>query len=329
MQIRYVLYAMFLLTNQSDVNKLDSVNSQTSEVYRGLRLDIDAIIVRLKQLRQEGYEKYITFNGARIRYAVIGAGPTVVLLHGLGGFLETWGLNMIPLSDHYKVYALDLPGHGLSDKLEGCYIPDCATGFLTNIMDKLGIERATLIGHSLGGAISINTAANFPNRVDKLVLVSSAGLSRKVPTSYRLLSMPLLGKFTIMLAGKYLLNRGMRNLFHKLDYVSTDIRSLVMASPYKPLKAEDLLGIARHNVGIGGLRQHSLMIDKLPSIRTQTLFIHGARDKVFPLEHVNKSFSLVPNAIVKLFNYCGHLPHVERPLKFNETVLSFLNKQDA
>ena len=124
-------------------------------------MDIDKIIVRLKQLRQEGYEKYITVNGARIRYTVIGAGPVVVLLHGLGGFLETWGLNMVPLSDHYKVYALDLPGHGLSAKLDGCYIPDCATGFLVSILDRLGIQRATLIGHSLGGAISINTAADL------------------------------------------------------------------------------------------------------------------------------------------------------------------------
>jgi pimeloyl-ACP methyl ester carboxylesterase len=284
-------------------------------------LDINEIIIRLKQFRQEGYEKYITLNGARIRYAVFGAGPVVILLHGLGGFLETWGLNIVPLSNHFKVYALDLPGHGLSDKLDGCYIPDCATGFLVNIMHILGIERATLIGHSLGGAIGINTAASFPDKVDRLILVSSAGLSKKV--FYRLLSVPLLGKLTIMLTGKYLLNHGMKNLFHKLDYISAEIRSLVMTNPHKPLTAEELLGIARHNVGIGGLRPHSIMIDKLPYINTKTLFIHGVRDKVFPLENVNKSFDLIPNATVKLFNYCGHLPHVERPIKFNETVLSF------
>ena len=286
-------------------------------------MDINEIIIRLKQSRPAGYEKYMTFNGARIRYSVLGSGPVVVLLHGLGGFLETWGLNMYPLSNHCKVYAIDLPGHGLSDKLDGCYMPDCATGFLVNIMDRLGIERATLIGHSLGGAISINAAANFPDKVDKLILVSSAGLSKKVPIFYQLLSIPLLGKLTIMLTGKYLLNRGMKNLFHKLDYISADIRSLVMANPHKPLTAGELLGIAIHNVGIGGLRPHSVMIEKLPYIKAETLFIHGVRDKVFPLEHVNKSFDLVPNATVKLFNYCGHLPHVERPIKFNETVLSF------
>jgi pimeloyl-ACP methyl ester carboxylesterase len=286
-------------------------------------LDINEIIIKLKQLRQEGYEKYITLNGARIRYSVLGSGPVVVLLHGLGGFLETWGLNMYPLSSHCRVYAIDLPGHGLSDKLDGCYMPDCATGFLVNILDRLGIERATLIGHSLGGAISINTAANFPDKVDKLILVSSAGLSKKVPISYRLLSIPLLGKLTLRLTGKYLLNRAMKNLFHKLDYISVDIRSLIMANPHKPLTAGELLGIARHNVGIGGLRPHSIMIEKLPYIKAETLFIHGVRDKVFPLEYVNKSFDLVPNAMVKLFNYCGHLPHVERPIKFNDTVLSF------
>ena len=290
-------------------------------------MDINEIIIRLKQLRQEGYEKYITFNGARIRYTVIGAGPVVILLHGLGGFLETWGLNMVPLSNHCKVYALDLPGHGLSDKLDGCYLPDCATGFLVNIMDRLGIERATLIGHSLGGAISMNTAANFPDKVDKLILVSSAGLSKRVPTSYRILSIPVLGKLTIMLTGKYLFNRGMKNLFHKLDFLSADIRSLVMTNPHKPLTAEELLDIARRNVGIGGLRPHSLMIDKLPYIKTKTLFIHGAQDKVFPLKYVNKSFSLIPNAVVKVFDNCGHLPHVERPIQFNETVLSFFETQ--
>ena len=130
-----------------------------------------------------------------------------------------------------------------------------------------------------------------------------------------------------MLTGKHLLNRGMNNLFHELDYLSADIRNLLFASPTRPLTAEELLGIARQNVGIRGLRQHSLMIDKLPSIKTKTLFIHGAQDKVFPLKHINKSFSLIPNAMVKLFNDCGHLPHIERAIQFNETVLSFLETQ--
>lgn len=286
-------------------------------------MDIDEIIVKLKQLRQGGYDKYITLNGARIRYSVLGSGSVVVLLHGLGGFLETWGLNMFPLSNHHKVYAIDLPGHGLSDKLDGCYIPNCATGFLVNIMEILGIERAKLIGHSLGGAISINIAASFPNKIDKLVLVSSAGLSKNVPKFYRLLSIPFLGRLIIALTGKYLLNRGMKNLLNKLDTISADMRSLIMDNPHKSLAKEELLGIARHNVGIRGLRPHSIMIEKLPYIKTETLFIHGAMDNVFPLKYVNTSFSLVPNAAVRVFDNCGHLPHIEKPIQFNEAVLSF------
>ncbi len=138
------------------------------------------------------YEKYITVEGTKIRYIVEGAGPPLLLLHGYGEFLESWDLNLRPLSQHYQVYAMDLPGHGLSDKPKVAYNLSFFTRFMTNFMQALGIEHASLIGHSMGGHISLSVAINFPKKVDSLVLETSAGLSNDVSLLRKACSIPVL-----------------------------------------------------------------------------------------------------------------------------------------
>ena len=287
-------------------------------------VDIDEITRKLKEAREKGYKEYINVDGARIRYAAKGSGPAVVLLHGLGGFLETWGLNIFPLSERYRVYALDLPGHGLSDRLKNCYTFDCASKFLVSIMEVLGIEHAALIGHSLGGAISIHAAVNFPRKIDRLILVSSAGLSQWVPLPYRLYSIPLLGRIMMKRTKEILLHRGIKHWLYNPDALSEEILDMLLTTSHGLLTGEDLLNLARHNVSLGGLRPEALMTGKLPLIRVPTLFIHGAQDTVFPLERVKKSFGLVSNARAEIFEECGHLPHVEKATQFNDVVLTFL-----
>ena len=98
--------------------------------------------------------KFITVKGSNIRYIVRGSGAPILLIHGLGEFLDVWWFNIEPLSKHCLVYAMDLPGHGLSDKPPINYTLPFATKFISDFMQALGIERAHLIGHSLGAAIA-------------------------------------------------------------------------------------------------------------------------------------------------------------------------------
>ena len=161
-----------------------------------------------------GYGEYISVNGINIRYHVCGSGPPVVLLHGLGGFLEMWSPNVVALSEKYKVYAIDLPGHGLSDMTENCYEPDYATEYAVAILKALGLEVVYLVGHSMGGLMSINLSVRFPDMVGKLVLVDPAGLSNYVPIGFRFLSMPFWGRFLVERTESKFLKAGIRQLFY-------------------------------------------------------------------------------------------------------------------
>jgi len=287
-------------------------------------MDIDEIVSEIEAVRKQGYGDYITVKGIKIRYFVRGSGSPVLLLHGFGGFLETWVFNIPPLSKRYQVYAIDLPGHGLSDKSESCYTTAFAIEHAADIMEALGIKRAILIGHSLGGAVSINIALSLPERVSKLVLVNSAGLSRTLPWLYRLSSLPVLGNILVSLAVGPTLERSNKRLFYNSPVLPKDMLDDIRANSSRPEVKETLLRILRHNVGLRGPRPEAILTDRLPQLKAPTLFIHGAQDKLFPLEHVREAFGMVPNSRVKIFDQCGHCPHVEKIAEFNETVMSFL-----
>ena len=138
-------------------------------------------------------ERYVSVDRVSTRYVLEGAGPPVLLIHGFGEFLEVWGYNITPLSEYFSVYAMDLPGHGLSGEPPGNDTLDFTSEFIVHFMQALGIGHASLVGHSLGGLVCLSVAINFPEKMDKLVLVDSAGLSKEAPLIYRLATLPVLG----------------------------------------------------------------------------------------------------------------------------------------
>ena len=131
----------------------------------------------------------------KVRYVAAGAGPAVVLVHGLGATLSVWNENVPALAQDHAVYAMDLPGHGWSDKPDDiAYDPVSGARFLVRFMDALGIPRATLVGNSGGGLIAALCALDYPERVDRLVLVDPAGLGRSISGFLRASSVPVLGE---------------------------------------------------------------------------------------------------------------------------------------
>jgi pimeloyl-ACP methyl ester carboxylesterase len=287
-------------------------------------MDIEEIISEIEEVRKQGYGEYATVNGTKIRYFVAGSGQKVLLLHGFGSFLETWAFNIPPLSKRYQVYAIDLPGHGLSDKPIKFYNTAFAIESSGDIMEALGIEQATLIGHSLGGAVSINIALSLPERVNKLVLIDSAGLSRTLPWMYRLSSLPVLGNILMSLAVEPVLSRSIKRLFYNSPRLTQDMIDIILKNASQPEVKKTLLRILQHNVGLRGPRPEAILIEKLSQLKVPTLFVHGAQDRVFPLKQVRDAFSMAPNSRVKIFDQCGHCPHIEKAIEFNEVVLEFL-----
>ena len=120
-------------------------------------------------------ERYTEIEGHRICYVDEGEGPPLLLIHGLGGSILNWQATIDYFKNHYRVVALDLPGCGKSEIVEGDYGLDFFARHIRGLLTELGIERASVAGHSLGGLISLHLVLNHPDMVDNLILVDNAG----------------------------------------------------------------------------------------------------------------------------------------------------------
>ena len=277
-------------------------------------------MVRIENLEAE----YIVVNGTKIRYIVKGSGSPVLLVHGFGQFLEVWWFNIGPLSQHYQVYAMDLPGHGLSEKPAVDCTFSIVTEFIIDFMEALGIGHASLIGHSMGGSICLDEAINFPDKVDRIILVDSGGLSEKVPLLYRLCALPVLGDILVRPTIKAGVRHGIKRAFYNPDLVTEDMVNLNYELLRKPGVKAAMLSIIRSGISISRSNPETIITDKLRLVKVPTLLIHGAQDAVIPLKYAQNASRLIPDCRLEIINECGHCPHLEKASEFNEAVISFL-----
>ncbi len=268
--------------------------------------------------------EYVVVNGTKIRYIVKGNGSPVLLIHGFGQFLEVWWFNIGPLSQHYQVYAMDLPGYGLSDKPGIDYTLSSATEFIIDFMEALGIEHASLIGHSMGGIICLGGAINFPSKVDRIILVDSGSLFEKVPLLYRLCALPILGDILVRPTIKAGVRRRIKRAFYNPDLVTEDMVNLNYELLKIPGVKDTMLGVLRNGVRRSGSNPETIVTDKLHLVKVPTLLIHGAQDMVIPLEYTQNACRLIPDCRLEVIDECGHCPHLEKASEFNKAVISFL-----
>jgi pimeloyl-ACP methyl ester carboxylesterase len=270
-----------------------------------------------------GSERYITINKMNIRYAMRGSGRPLLLLHGFCEFLETWDFNLRPLGEHYQVYAIDLPGHGLSDKPYLDYDIAFFTDFTLSFMNALGIDRASIIGHSFGGAIGISTATGFPERVERLILESSFGLGNDISLLHKLCSVPVLANPGSQ-GARTALEERMNLEFYKPDFVAQEIVGRSYLFMQMPEARRVMLNIMHNWVDAQGLRREAIMMDRLHLIQAPTLVIHCTQDRIHPLRLSRNAWRLIPNARIRILSGCGHCPHIEKAAEFNEAVIEFL-----
>jgi len=290
-------------------------------------VDIIAEIDRFLKLQKD---EFITVDGARVRYIVVGSGAPVLLIHGLGGSLETWGFNIIQLSKHFQVYALDLPGHGLSQMIENCYTFTCGMDVVVKILKSLGLKQTAIIGHSMGGIICLGAALRLPRVINKLVLVDAAGLSRYVPWSYRLVSLPVLGTLMVDLMTKMTKKTSKniaRRLFFSENLLPVEVVDWLNKNRQVSWTGWDLLKILKINVNLMGIRKDIDVTDKLHLLKMPVLLIHGAQDRVFPLRYFKEASKALPDSKILIFQECGHVPQIEKAAEFNESVIAFLKEQ--
>ena len=169
-----------------------------------------------------GESQYVRVNGINTHYVVAGEGRPLLLIHGLGASAATWRDNIGPLSETFRVYAVDMPGHGDSDKLDVDYSTDNIVRYLAQLTETLSIDRPAMIGHSISGALGIVAALRHPDLFSSLVLVGSAGLGKEISLYVRLVTLPVLGHIleNPRVGGtRFMLN----NVFYDRSFASQDL----------------------------------------------------------------------------------------------------------
>lgn len=276
---------------------------------------------------QKPQDRYITVGQINTRYWAEGEhGSPVILIHGLGGFVESWLLSFYALAAHHRVYALDLPGHGQTDKpLDGpCQISDLAR-FAGDFLEVLEIERTHLVGHSLGGAVAARLTLMFPQMVDKLALVSSAGLGQELGWSLRLATIPTLGEI-LTRPSRAAIAQSVETFVN----ISTEMIDEVIDMWYEmtclPGAQRGTLRTLRANANLFGQRpsQYAPIVKGLGSITHSALVIWGRQDAVVPVAHAHVAANGLPDARVELLERCGHIPMLEQPEVFKKLVAEFL-----
>lgn len=261
--------------------------------------------------------KYLELHGNRVAYQDAGSGDEVLLLiHGMAGSSETWRAVVPQLSTKYRVVAPDLLGHGQSAKPRSDYSLGAFAVLLRDLLDELGISRATVVGQSLGGGVAMQFAYQHRDYCQRLVLISSGGLGPEVGWTLRLLSAPGAELLLPAIAPPPVVNVGnkLRSWFSGSGIQSP--RGAEMWSAYSsladPQTRQAFLRTLRSVVDYRGQSVSALNRLHLTS-DLPTMVIWGDQDRIIPIEHAYAVHAARPDCRIEVLDGVGHFPHVERP----------------
>lgn len=247
---------------------------------------------------------FLDIGETKIHYKARGSGEQVLLLHGWGASIESWGPVFDGLANSYHVVAIDFPGHGNSALPPGPWGVPEYTDCLLLIMDALSLQRPHIVAHSFGGRMTIRLANFHPDRVNKIILVDSAGIRPPRPAKYYF-------KTAAAKTGKFLAKYG--------GSIGKAIRSFI----YSRIASKDY-------ANAGPLRDTFVKVvnddqtDILPHIQSPALLVWGADDQDTPLASAKIMQRLIPNASLVVLQNAGHFSYLDQPNKFNLIVRKFL-----
>jgi pimeloyl-ACP methyl ester carboxylesterase len=284
--------------------------------------------VPLSSLPPQFEEWQIVLHGRRVIYRVAGSGPPVVLIHGMLNSSSHWQTVAQDLAADYTVVAPDLIGHGDSAAPRGDYSLGAHAASIRDLLAAIGIDRATIVGHSLGGGVAMQFFYQFPQRVERLGLISSGGLGREVSPMLRTAALPgmsgllsltinprLLG--ALRASGTRLRERG----------IGSGIYLQAIARALRPLENADarhaFLHTLRSVIDMHGQRVSAT--DRLGLLEAiPTLIVWGERDRTIPIEHGRLAHAAIPGSSFRTLPRAAHFPHLEDPGGLSALLREFL-----
>jgi pimeloyl-ACP methyl ester carboxylesterase len=275
------------------------------------------------------HQRWVTIDGRRVNAIELGSGPPVVFIHGLSGSWQNW-LEQVPVfaRDH-RVIAFDLPGFGASEMPQEKITISGYGRFVSVLLDELGVGSAAVVGNSMGGFIGIELAIRFPERVERLVLVSAAGLSIEYLRNERALA--VLGALGNRLAAYSGWVASRSDALARRPVARRAIFGIVAHRPDRlpgPLVAEQVRGSGKPGFipALDALTDYPIR-DRLGEIACPTLIVWGAEDKLVPARDADEFARLIPNSRKVVWPETGHVAMLERPEAFNALVQAFLAEE--
>ena len=272
--------------------------------------------------------QYLTIHGHKRAFVKAGNGPALLLLHGLGCDHTTWNPVIAALARRYTVIAPDLLGHGLSDKPRADYSVGGYANGMRDLLTVLGIDRVTVVGHSLGGGVAMQFAYQFPERTERMILVAPGGMGPEVTRAIRSITLPgfsaamgvvtLPGLRHLTTAYLRLLAATGINAARDLDEVAAIVDS------FKDRKTRTAI---RHVVSavVDWRGQIVTMADRAYLTAAMPMcVIWGTEDHVIPVRHAGNAAEMAPGCTVEVIANAGHFPHKDHPQRFVKIVNDFI-----
>jgi len=269
----------------------------------------------------------MALHGHRVSYRQGGSGPALLLLHGVTNSSATWERVAPSLGEHFTLIAPDLLGHGESATPRGDYSLGAHASGARDVMTALGIEHATIVGHSLGGGIAMQFAYQFPERCERLVLVSSGGLGREVHLLLRAATLPGADYVLPALTSAGLVGIGRRvgGLLRRV-HITPGEDMQVLAEGFASLdnggSRQAFLHTVRAVIEPGGQRVSAndrlALAGLLPS-----MIVWGEKDSIIPVKHGIAAHEAMPGSRFEVFPDAGHMPHNADPERFASLLVDF------
>ena len=266
--------------------------------------------------------KFLQTDGYSTHYIEKGEGRPIILVHGFFYDSYMWVRNIDALAEHFKVYAIDLWGFGYSSRMPAKHGYPIYADQLTKFMDAVGIDRASLVGQSMGGGVCIHFTAQNRHRVNKLILVSATGLPSPMPTMGRIALLPKVGEFLMGLRCDLPRKMMLRSVWFYDKALVTDDYFEKVTRFHKIGGTTDIgLRLMRDHASLGNLLEDIVSLGRM---RVPALLVWGQQDRAVPPELGQQMHAILRGSRLEVIEDAGHCPQYEHSDLFNELVLNFL-----
>jgi 2-hydroxy-6-oxonona-2,4-dienedioate hydrolase len=277
------------------------------------------------------YGSFIDVDGIKTHLWAEGTGemggknkrPVLILIHSFAANNYIWRFNVKELGKKFRVFAIDLPGFGLSEKpKEYGYTLDDFGRFIISFMDEMKIDKATLVGNSMGGGVSVQTAVNHPERVNGLILIGSLGYHKTEFTLYKILARLYLGELLMLFLGRHIVKFVLKwKVYYNNDFITDDFLDYFVNTYRTKNSRRSPIWVFR-----GFNMDPTLKVETIKKVNVPTLIIWGDKDKMLPPAHAKHFHRTIKGSKLIFFPKTGHFPQDERSDEVNSLISDFVNK---